>query len=136
MANSLCPRLLFTDESFRQEECIGPFIEPSDDHVIYQKNRDLELAVFVDERAPQIALRNCCDVAIPFQYLTADLDIQRPETTGDLDRFRGADRPTLDIVIGVRDSAPREKLPRVVARRSPRAAVQHDVNHEPSRRHR
>lgn len=123
MANFFRPWLLFTDELFRQEYRIGPFIEPSNDHIIYQEDRDLELAVFMDKRAPQVGLRNLCVIPIPPHNFTAHLDIQRPETPRDLDRLGAADRATLDVLISVGDPMPREKLPRAVAGRSPRATI-------------
>jgi hypothetical protein len=134
MANALRPWPLFPDESFRQEHRIGPFIEPSNDHIFHQEDRDPELAVFMDERAPQIGLRNLRLIPIPPERLHADLDIQRPEAPGDFDRLCGADRTALDVMTGVGDAVPREKLPRVIAGRSPRAIVQQDLSHDSTHR--
>jgi len=115
-----------------QEHCIGSLIKSSNDNIIYQENRDLKLAISMDKSTPQVDLRNLCRIPIPLHDFTAYLDIQRPETQGDLDRLGAADRMALDVMIGVGDPVPREKLPRAIAGRSSRAIVQYDVSHDSS----
>jgi len=115
-----------------QEHCIGSLIKSSNDNIIYQEDRDLQLAIFMDKSTPQVGLRNLCWIPIPLHHLTTYLDIQRPETPGDLDCFGAADRMALDVLIGVGDPVPREKLPRAIAGGSPRAIVQYDVGHDSS----
>ena len=115
-----------------QEHGIGRLIKSSNDNIIYQEDRDLQLAIFMDKSTPQVGLRNLCRIPIPLHDFTAYLDIQRPETPGDLDRLGAADRMALDVMIGVGNPMPREKLPRAIAGRSPRAIVQYDVSHDSS----
>jgi len=115
-----------------QEHCVGSLIKSSNDNIIDQQDRDLQLAIFMDKRTPQVGLRNLCRVPIPLHDFTAYLDIQRPETPGDLDRLGAADRMALDVMIDVGNPVPREKLPRAIAGRSPRAIVQYDVRHDSS----
>jgi len=113
-----------------QEHCIGSLIKSSNDNIVYQEDRDLQLAIFMDKSAPQVGLRNLCWIPIPLHDFTAYLDIQRPETPGDLDRLGAADRMALDVMIGVGNPVPREKLPRAIAGGSRRAIVQYDVGHD------
>jgi hypothetical protein len=106
-----------------QEHSIRRLIKSSNDNIIYQEDRDLQLAIFMDKSTPQVGLRNLCWIPIPLHDFTAYLDIQRPETLGDLDRLGAADRMALDVLIGVGNPMPREKLPRAIAGRSPRAII-------------
>ena len=117
-----------------QEHSIRRLVKSSNDNIIYiyQEDRDLQLAIFMDKSTPQVGLRNLCWIPIPLHDFTAYLDIQRPETPGDLDRLGAADRMALDVMIGVGNPVPREKLPRAIAGRSPRAIVQYDVSHDSS----
>ena len=113
-----------------QEHCIGSLVKSSHNDIIYQEDRDLQLSIFMDKSTPQVGLWNLCWIPIPLHDFTTDLDIQRPETPGDLDRLGAADRMALDVLIGVGNPVPREKLPRAIAGRSSRAIVQHDVSHD------
>lgn len=115
-----------------QEHSIRRLVKSSNDNIIYQEDRDLHLAIFMDKSTPQVGLRNLCWIPIPLHDFTAYLDIQRPETPGDLDRLGAADRMALDVLIGVGNPMPREKLPRAIAGGSPFAIVQSDVSHDSS----
>ena len=132
IAQFLHPWQLFTGELFCQEHGVGRLVKSSNNDIIYQEDRDLKLAIFMDKSPPQVGLRNPCRIPIPLHDFTAYLDIQRPETPGDLDRLGAADRMALDVLIGVGDPMPREKLPRAIAGGSPRAIVQYDVRHDSS----
>jgi hypothetical protein len=115
-----------------QEHCIGSLVKSSNDNIIYQEDRDLKLAILMDKAPPKVGPRNPCLTPVPPRHMPADLDKQRPATRGDLDRVGGADRMALDVLIGVGDPMPREKLPRAIAGRSPFAIVQSDVSHDSS----
>lgn len=130
MAHVLRPGPPFTDELLDQQHHVGRLVKSSNDGVPNNEDRDPQLAVFMDKRPPQVGLRNCCEVPTPFHHLTADLDIQRAETPGDLDRFCSTDGTAFDVVIGVGDPMLREKLSRALAGRSPGAIVQYDVCHD------
>ena len=88
------------------------------------------MAILMDKAPPKVGLRNPCLTPVPPRHIPADLDKQRPATPGDLDRLGAADRMALDVLIGVGDPMPREKLPRAIAGRSPFAIVQYDVSHD------
>ena len=90
------------------------------------------MAILMDKAPPEVGLRNPCLTAVPPRHIPADLDKQRPATPGDLDRLGAADRMALDVLIGVGDPMPREKLPRAITGRSPFAIVQSDVSHDSS----
>ncbi|MBF8298919.1 MAG: hypothetical protein HW395_1576 [candidate division NC10 bacterium] len=132
IAQCFCTWSLPNDELFCQEHGVGRLVKSSHNDIIYQEDRDLQLAIFMDKSTPQVGLRNLCWIPIPLHDFTAYLDIQRPETPGDLDRLGAADRMALDVMIGVGNPVPREKLPRAIAGRSPRAIIQYDVSHDSS----
>lgn len=132
IAQCFCTWYLPNGELFRQEHGVGRLVKSSNNNIIYQEDRDLQLAIFMDKSTPQVGLRNLCWIPIPLHDFTAYLDIQCPETPGDLDRLGAADRMALNVMIGVGNPVPREKLPRAIAGRSPRAIVQYDVGHDSS----
>ncbi|HZY31943.1 MAG TPA: hypothetical protein VFF86_09925 [Candidatus Methylomirabilis sp.] len=130
IAQCFCTWSLPNDELFCQDHCVGRLVESPDDDVPDEEDWYLQLAIFMDKAPPKIGLRNLCLIPIPPHHLTADLDVQRQETPGDLDRLGGADRAALDVMIGVGNPVTREKLPRALAGRSPCAIVQYDVGHD------
>jgi len=54
-----------------QEHCIGSLIKSSNDNIVYQEDRDLQLAIFMDKSTPQVGLRNLCWIPIPPHDFTA-----------------------------------------------------------------
>ena len=77
IAQCFCTWSLPNDELFCQEHSVGRLVTSSNNNIIiiYQEDRDFQLAIFMDKSTPQVGLRNLCWIPNPLHDLTAYLDI-------------------------------------------------------------
>lgn len=107
-------------------------MKSADNNVPNNEDRYPQMAVLMDKGSPEVSLWNLSLTPIPPEHLIVDLDVEYAKAAGERHCFRSPDRLSRHIVIEVGDPALREKLPRAIAGRSPRAIVQYDVSHDSS----
>lgn len=116
-----------------QKHRVCRLVESANKGIADGEDGNPQLAILMDEDSPQIGLGNLSPIPIPPHHLTANLDIQCPESPCDVNRLAAPDRVPFNIMVNVGDAMQRKKLFRLVAGGSSWPIVQDNIGHPFSR---